>query len=121
MCYSMYTDMSPGWQRKPHFRLLLPDILSLLAPVPLDIKFSFTWRPDYVSFNGTYDGEAVTLGVGYHANDTVCAKYTFAAASTPRTVSFTGAPPNPHQTAFEANAFAARYHTYGLLSLSLGE
>jgi hypothetical protein len=36
--YSVYTDMSPGWQKPPFFGLLLPDVLSLQCNVS-DISY----------------------------------------------------------------------------------
>lgn len=100
--YSVYTDMSPGWFRKPFFGLLLPDILALQCSHQPEV--SYAWRPDFVSFNGTCDDSEVSLTVGYQSNGTICARFEFAATASPRTVSFVGAPPNPNQTDFSASA-----------------
>jgi hypothetical protein len=38
--YSVYTDMSPGWFKKPYYGLLLPDILSLQCTTATDIEYT---------------------------------------------------------------------------------
>jgi hypothetical protein len=102
--YSVYTDMSPGWFKKPYYGLLLPDILALqCAPGATDVKY--TWRPDYASWSGSCGGAPVSLTTGYQGNGTICSRFSFGAQPAARTVVFAGAPPNPNQTTHDVVGF----------------